>query len=131
MNQCNQKSIISHPKGTYESHLEGVLQLELRVRFIGAEESQDVVALQHAERLQKLLAGDVGSSLRAAVPVEVLHELLQKGSLPVFGLAGQQHRLGELCYILDALLGGRRTTGGDDVQVDDAGIGVGGGFERR
>jgi len=29
-----------------------VLQLELRVRFIGAEESQDAVALQHAERLE-------------------------------------------------------------------------------
>ena len=93
-------------KGTHESHLEGVLQLELRVGFIGAEESQDVVALQHAERLEKLLAGDVGSPLRAAVPVEVLHELLQEGSPAVSGLVGQQHRLGELCDLLDALLGG-------------------------
>ena len=108
-----------------------MLQLELRVRFIGAEESQHVVALQHAEGLEKLLAGDVASPLRAAVPVEVLHELLQKGSLPVFGLVGQQHRLGELCHLLDALLGGRRTAGRDDVQVDDAGAGVSGGFERR
>ena len=93
MNQCNQTSIINRPKGTYESHLEGALQLELRVRFIGAEESQHVVALQHAEGLEKLLAGDVGSSLRAAVPVEVLHELLQKGSLLVLGLVGQEHGL--------------------------------------
>lgn len=65
-----------------------MLQFELRVELVDAEQGYDIIGLQHLERLDELVPADAHLCV-FAVLVEVLHELLQEGGLLVFGLISQ------------------------------------------
>lgn len=69
-----------------------MLQFELRVVLVEAEQRNHIIGLQHLECLDELVPADASLCV-LAVPVEVLHELLQVGGLLVFGLVGQKHDL--------------------------------------
>lgn len=64
-----------------------MLQFELRVELVDAEQGNDIIGLQHLECLDELIPADTHLCV-LAVLVEVLHELLQEGGLLVFGLIG-------------------------------------------
>ena len=65
-----------------------MLQFELRVELVDAEQGNDIIRLQHLECLDELLPADAHLCV-LAVLVEVLHELLQEGGLLVFRLVSQ------------------------------------------
>lgn len=80
-----------------------MLQFELGVELVDAEEGDHVVGLQHPQRLDELFPPD--PHLRVlAVLVEVLHELLQEGRLLVLRLVRQQHDLYVLSDLVQPLL---------------------------